>query len=59
MVSSKHIPKQQWSALVLGGYHIFDTCWIWFSQNKLQKVIIRILKNFKTYTSNEGINIFM
>jgi hypothetical protein len=23
-------------------YHYFDTCWIWFSQNKLQKVLVFI-----------------
>ncbi len=31
---------------VLDGYHFFDTCRIWFSQNKLQKVSILIFKFF-------------
>jgi hypothetical protein len=45
---------------MLGRYHIFDTHWIEFSQNRLQKVLVLTFSFLKkTYTLDWGINIFL
>jgi len=46
---------------MLSGNYIFETRQIWFSQNRLQKVLIFTFSIFfeKNYTLGLGINIFI